>query len=187
MLVQGGAPGSYIFRTLDFDQGGDHYPDTNLATLTVEGTAVTAATLPTNLVAQDDPVHGDLSSATVDKERTLVFSEDDTQNKFMIDGKQFDPNRVDQQVKLGAVEEWTIRNVTEELHPFHIHVNEFQVISVNGEPYEASGLQDTIPLPINGEVVVRISFLDFTGEFVYHCHIQNHADNGMMGIVEVVD
>ena len=140
MLVQGGAPGSYIFRTLDFDQGGDHYPDTTLATVTVEGTAVTPATLPTSLIAQDDPVHGDLSSATVDKERTLVFSEDDDPNKFMIDGKQFDPNRVDQEVKLGTVEEWTVRNVTEELHPFHIHVDDFQVISINGEPYQASGL-----------------------------------------------
>ena len=186
VLVQGGAPGSYIFRTLDFDQGGDHYPDTTLATVTVEGTAVTPATLPTNLIAQDDPAHGDLSAAPVDKERTLVFSEDDDLNKFMIDGKQFDPNRVDQQVKLGTVEEWTVRNVTEELHPFHIHVDDFQVISINGEPYQASGRQDTIPLPINGEVVVRIPFKDFTGKFVYHCHILNHEDNGMMGIVEVV-
>ena len=104
----------------------------------------------------------------------------------MIDGKQFDPNRVDQQVKLGTVEEWTIRNVTEELHPFHIHVDDFQVMSINGEPYEANGRQDTIPLPIKGEVVVRIPFNDFTGKFVYHCHILNHEDNGMMGIVEVV-
>jgi suppressor of ftsI len=186
VLVQGGAPGSYIFRTLDFDQGGDHYPDTNLATLTVEGTAVTPATLPTSLIAQDDSAHGDLSTATVDKERELVFSEDNTSNKFMIDDKQFDPNRVDQTVPLGTVEEWTVRNVTEELHPFHIHVDDFQVISINGEPYEASGRQDTIPLPINGEVVIRIPFNDFTGKFVYHCHILNHEDNGMMGIVEVV-
>jgi FtsP/CotA-like multicopper oxidase with cupredoxin domain len=73
------------------------------------------------------------------------------------------------------------------LHPFHIHVDDFQVISINGEPYEASSRQDTIPLPINGEVVIRIPFNDFTGKFVYHCHILNHEDNGMMGIVEVVD
>jgi suppressor of ftsI len=186
VLVQGGSPGTYIFRTLDFDQGGDHYPDTTLATLTVEGTAVTPATLPTSLLAENDPVHGELASATVDKERTLVFSEDDDTNSFMIDGKQFDPNRVDQQVKLGTLEEWTIRNDTEELHPFHIHINDFQVMSINGEPYEANGLQDTIPLPINGEVVVRIPFRDYTGKFVYHCHILNHEDNGMMGLIEVV-
>lgn len=186
VLVTGGATGTYILRTLDFDQGGDHYPDTTLATLTVEGTAVTPAAMPTGLYKQDDPVHGDLSAATVDKKRTLVFTEDDESNKFMIDGKQFDPNRVDQQVKLGTVEEWTIRNDTEELHPFHIHINDFQVMSINGAPYEADSLQDTIPLPIKGEVVIRIPFRDYTGKFVYHCHILNHEDNGMMGIVEVV-
>jgi FtsP/CotA-like multicopper oxidase with cupredoxin domain len=186
VLVQGQSPGTYIFRTLDFDQGGDHYPDTTLATLTVGGTAVTPATLPTSLVPQDDPALGDLSAATVDNERELVFTEDDDNNIFMINGKQFDPNRVDQTVKLGTVEEWTIRNDTEELHPFHIHVNDFQVISINGEPYEANGLQDTIPLPLKGEVVIRIPFRDFTGKFVYHCHILNHEDNGMMGLVEVV-
>ncbi len=186
VLIQGQSPGTYIFRTLDFDQGGDHYPDTTLATLTVTEDAVTPAELPTSLIAQDDPAHGDLSGATVDNERTLVFTEDDDTNSFMIDGKQFDPNRVDQEVKLGAVEEWTIRNETEELHPFHIHVDDFQVMSINGEPYEASGRQDTIPLPLQGEVVIRIPFHDFTGKFVYHCHILNHEDNGMMGIVEVV-
>jgi suppressor of ftsI len=186
VLVQGRDPGTYIFRTLDYDQGGDHYPDTTLATLTVTGDAVTPAALPTSLYAQDDPVHGDLSSATVDKERTLVFSEDDDTNSFMIDGKQFDPNRVDQTVKLGTLEEWTIRNDTEEQHPFHIHINDFQVMSINGEPYEANGLQDTIRLPIKGEVVIRIPFRDYTGKFVYHCHILNHEDNGMMGLIEVV-
>ena len=65
-----------------------------------------------------------------------------------------------------------------ELHPFHIHVNDYQVISINGRPYEATGLQDTIPLPIGGQVVIRIRFIDFTGEFVYHCHILNHEDAG---------
>jgi FtsP/CotA-like multicopper oxidase with cupredoxin domain len=186
VLVQGGSPGSYIFRTLDFDQGGDHYPDTTLATLTVGGTPVTPAAMPTSLYQQNDPVHGDLSSGKVDNKRTLVFSEDDQNNVFMIDGKQYDPNRVDQTVKLGTMEEWTIRNDTEELHPFHIHINDFQVMSINGAPYQAHSLQDTIPLPIHGEVVIRIPFRDYTGKFVYHCHILNHEDNGMMGIVEVV-
>ena len=48
-------------------------------------------------------------------------------------------------------------------------------------------MQDTISLPPGGEVVVRIPFVDFTGKFVFHCHIENHADNGMMAVVEVID
>lgn len=71
-------------------------------------------------------------------------------------------------------------------HPFHIHFNDFQVMSVNGQPYEAPGLQDTVVLPGRGQVVIPIPFEDFAGKFVYHCHIMFHGDGGMMGVVEVV-
>jgi FtsP/CotA-like multicopper oxidase with cupredoxin domain len=182
VLVQGGEAGMYQLRTLAFDQGGDWYPEVPLAMLEVTGSAGTPATLPTALIEPND-----LDAATVAQQRTIVFTEDEDTQQFMIDGKQFDPNRVDQQVQLGTVEEWTVRNDTGELHPFHIHINDFQVMSINGQPYEARSLQDTIPLPIHGEVVVRIPFEDFTGKFVFHCHIENHADNGMMSVVEVID
>ena len=59
-------------------------------------------------------------------------------------------------------------------------------MSVNGEPYDAVSLQDTVILPVHGNVVVRMHFKDFTGRYVYHCHILNHEDNGMMAVVEVV-
>jgi suppressor of ftsI len=75
--------------------------------------------------------------------------------------------------------------VDDDEHPFHIHINDFQVMSVNGQPYGARGLQDTVVLPGHGEVVIRIPFEDFSGKFVYHCHIMFHRDGGMMGVVEV--
>ena len=59
-------------------------------------------------------------------------------------------------------------------------------MSVNGEPYEKHGLQDTVVIPSHGEAVIRIPFKDFVGKFVYHCHIMFHGYGGMMGIVEVV-
>jgi len=132
----------------------------------------------------------------VDKKRELVFSasvSNTTMNRFgeqgtnLIDGKVFDHNRVDQIVKLGDLEEWKIKNIDDDDHTFHIHINDFQVMSVNGQPYGAHGLQDTVILPANGEVVVRMQFEDFVGRFVYHCHILPHEDTGMMGTVEVVD
>lgn len=138
----------------------------------------------------------DLGDQGVNKIRELVFSASEsntTTNRFgeqgtnMIDGKVFDHNRVDQIVKLGDLEEWKIKNIDDDDHTFHIHVNDFQVISVNDQPYEAHGLQDTVILPANGEVVVRMQFEDFVGRFVYHCHILPHEDTGMMGTVEVVD
>ena len=75
--------------------------------------------------------------------------------------------------------------MTREQHPFHIHVNDFQVISVNGRPYEATGLQGHRAAPGGGQIVIRMRFIDFTGKFVFHCHILAHEDGGMMGTVVV--
>lgn len=182
VLVQGGEPGTHELKTLAYDQQGDQYPEALLATVTVNESSNTPAVLPEQLVAPND-----LSEATVDNTRTLTFAKNDATGEFTIDGNVFDVNRVDQTVKLGALEEWTIKNVNSQQHPFHIHVNDFQVMSINGEPYDAVSHQDTVNLPANGEVVVRIPFDDFTGKFVYHCHILNHEDNGMMAVVEVVE
>jgi hypothetical protein len=78
-----------------------------------------------------------------------------------------------------------IRNATGEQHPFHIHVNAFQVVSINGRPYRARGLQDTVVLPPHGVVRIRMRFRDFVGGTVYHCHIAAHEDAGMMGILDI--
>jgi FtsP/CotA-like multicopper oxidase with cupredoxin domain len=121
----------------------------------------------------------------VDRVRHLTFSEDEAGNRFFIDGRQFDATRVNQVVRLGDTEEWVIRNTTREMHPFHIHVDDFQVVAVNARPYHARSLQDTVSLPSRGTVRIRLRFRDFLGTFVYHCHILAHEDAGMMGIVEV--
>ncbi|MGH2618649.1 MAG: multicopper oxidase domain-containing protein [Thermomicrobiales bacterium] len=87
---------------------------------------------------------------------------------------------------LGALEAWRLRNTSVDWCPFHIHVNDFQVIAVNGEPVDARSWEDTTLIPAFGEIVIRTSFLEFPGKFVYHCHILDHEDRGMMGVVEVV-
>ncbi|MDD0837961.1 multicopper oxidase domain-containing protein [Curvibacter sp. HBC61] len=95
-----------------------------------------------------------------------------------------------QTVALDSVEEWTVYNMNAVQHPFHIHINPFQVVKVNGlpvEPYWA----DTIGLPRGGtaqvptSVTFRTRFTDFTGLYVMHCHILAHEDMGMMQLVEV--
>jgi FtsP/CotA-like multicopper oxidase with cupredoxin domain len=183
VLVQGGVPGTHDLKTLAYDQQGDTYPEATLATITVNESSLTPVTLPDQMAEPSD-----LSTATVANSRTITFAKDQAAGTFTIDGKTFDMNRVDQEVKLGTVEEWTIVNDNNQQHPFHIHVDSFQVMSVNGEPYEAVGRQDVVNLPANGgEVVVRIPFDEFTGKFVYHCHILNHEDLGMMAVVEVVE
>ncbi|GAC1479806.1 MAG: hypothetical protein NVS1B16_10710 [Pseudarthrobacter sp.] len=90
--------------------------------------------------------------------------------------------------KLGTVEEWTPLNTAGEDHPFHIHINAFQVMSINGTPQASVGRQDTIPLPhavngTSGRVVIRIPFADYPGRIMFHCHIAAHEDNGMMSFI----
>jgi suppressor of ftsI len=78
-----------------------------------------------------------------------------------------------------------IKNTAREEHPFHIHVNDFEVMAVNGKPYHARGKQDVVPLPSRGEVRIRMHFNRFVGTTVFHCHILAHEDNGMMGIIDI--
>ncbi len=96
-----------------------------------------------------------------------------------------------QTVAFDSVEEWTIFNMNNVRHPFHIHVNPFQVVRINGlpvEPYWA----DTVALPPGGtateptSVTFRTRFRDFRGAYVMHCHMLIHEDMGMMQMVEVV-
>ncbi|RCV57959.1 multicopper oxidase family protein [Marinitenerispora sediminis] len=183
VLVQGGPPGRTGLRTLAYTTGpaGDRYPQAVLATVVSEGAALPPARLPTLLAPFDD-----LRAAPVDRRRTVTFSQDKRKNRFFVNGREFDPERVDIRVRLGTTEEWTVRNDSDEEHAFHIHINPFQVISVNGRPYDARGRQDTVQLPVRGEVVIRTRFRDFVGVFPVHCHILNHEDRGMMANVEVV-
>ena len=91
--------------------------------------------------------------------------------------------------RLGAVEEWTIRNTHEhDDHMFHIHTNPFQLIEVSGQPQSDRLWRDTVVVPRpakGGSVVIRSRFLDYTGVLMMHCHMMNHEEMGMMQTVEV--
>jgi FtsP/CotA-like multicopper oxidase with cupredoxin domain len=96
-----------------------------------------------------------------------------------------------QTVALGSVEEWTVFNMNNIRHPFHVHINPFQVVRINGQPIEPFWA-DTIALPPMGSpanptsVTFRTRFRDFRGAFVMHCHMLAHEDMGMMQTIEVV-
>src|SRR5215203_3492543 len=184
VLIQGGPEGVYALHSLPWgaDLEFQAQPDFPIATLVSTAPDVTAEPLPTTLIPFED-----LRRATIDRRRELTFSEKLSPFRVLIDGREFDEDRVDQTVKLGATEEWRLLNTSEDWHPFHIHVNDFQVIEVNGEPVEAHSWEDTTPIPAFGEIVIRTRFLDYTGRFVYHCHILDNEELGMMGVVEVVE
>ncbi|MEF3120401.1 multicopper oxidase family protein [Kocuria flava] len=103
---------------------------------------------------------------------------------FTIDGQEFDAERTDQRVRVGTVEEWTLTNSSPMDHPVHLHVWPMQVVAEEGRDVSAPQWQDVVNIPAFGEVTVRVAFDDFGGRTVYHCHILDHEDLGMMGTVE---
>jgi len=102
-----------------------------------------------------------------------------------IDGRTFDPTRDDQTVTFGSTEEWTVTNTSPLAHPFHLHVWPFTVTSISDGRATTGTPQDVVLIPPRGWVRLRIPFTTFTGRSVYHCHILDHEDAGMMATVLV--
>jgi len=159
-----------------------------LATLTVSG--ADGAALPKPSLSQPR----DLRSQPLDGARTLTLAMGGgmggggmggSMMGFTIDGRSFDPARVDLSVAAGAIEEWTLVNTSMMDHPFHLHVWPMQVMEIGGRAVEAPTWQDVVNVPANSQSRVRIAFENFTGTAVYHCHILDHEDNGMMGVISV--
>ena len=106
---------------------------------------------------------------------------------FLINGKSYENQRIDTQVKLNTVEDWEIVNTGTMDHPFHLHVNHFQVISRDGKPEPYRSWRDTVLVRKGETVRIRIPFRDYAGKTVYHCHILDHEDLGMMANLEIVN
>lgn len=150
--------------------------------------------------------HGGTKKITIDTDRAPYF---------MIDNEQFSEHKYYQTMVLGDNEEWKILNTTKVPHPFHIHVNPFQVVE-SYDPNTTTGnyvreqrgvWQDNVIIPsalkdANGNLVIdpktglatvpgyiriRSRFVDFPGTYVLHCHILAHEDRGMMQLVRVID
>jgi FtsP/CotA-like multicopper oxidase with cupredoxin domain len=150
---QGAASGStFELRTLPYFSGFNQWPvgsptqSVTLATASVSGAAATPFTIPPQLTPPANLFH-DLRNEPVAQERTLIFNQgfDPQQGKFIftVNGKQF-PDVPFIQARLNTVEEWTLINPTVDIHPFHIHQNGFQIISVNDIPLDPNGPPITV-------------------------------------------
>ena len=112
-------------------------------------------------------------------------------NSHTINDKAMEINRIDEVVKRGDTEIWEIGNTSPLPHPFHIHDVQFQILDRNGKQPHAGerGLKDTV-LVYPGEMVrVIAKFTDYADPnhpYMYHCHILEHEDAGMMGQFTVV-
>jgi FtsP/CotA-like multicopper oxidase with cupredoxin domain len=185
-LITGGAPGTYTFRTLAVNTGpdGDPTPEDTLGTLEVSGSQDTPVIIPETLSNVPD-----LRKLAVTGSRRIVFSENNDQGQFFINGKMYSPSRDDVVVPLGSVERWDLVNNSQEVHTFHIHQTDFQVIGRNGSAVEFLGYQDSVDIGPGESIQIIIPFNrpSQVGRFVFHCHILEHEDGGMMQNIVVVD
>jgi len=116
-------------------------------------------------------------------------------NQFEVDNKVYNPeppNETVQNVDINTEEVWELTNTTGAAHPFHIHVNPFKVIEINGEavPKKDQIWWDTFYIPPqsngkDGSIKIRHRFDNYAGKFVFHCHVLIHEDLGMMQNVNV--
>jgi len=112
---------------------------------------------------------------------TVTFTED--KNGFYINGRKFAPDSSPMtSIRVGTYQHWRIVNETAELHPFHIHQVHFLAYAENGVPLSHPAWLDTVNVPFRGTVDVILDFTDpvIKGMSVFHCHLLNHEDKGMM-------
>jgi suppressor of ftsI len=105
---------------------------------------------------------------------------------------KMDIARIDQVVELGATEIWEVENTSGTPHTFHVHDLRFRIIEYAGErpPPQLSGLKDTVYVPPGETVRFAVTFEDYADPsqpYMFHCHILEHEDRGMMGQFLVVE
>jgi len=103
----------------------------------------------------------------------------------LINGKMMDMNRVDVTAPLSATEIWTVENLVGMDHPFHLHGFQFQILDRNGVPEKDRRWKDTVNVPKHETVRFVVKYNDFPGLWMFHCHILDHEDHGMMGVLQV--
>ena len=103
----------------------------------------------------------------------------------MINNKMMDMMRVDVTSRLDATEIWEIQNVVSMDHPFHLHGFQFQILDRDGVPEPFVSWKDVVNVRKHQTVRFIVRFDDFPGQWMYHCHILDHEDHGMMGILDV--
>ena len=188
VLVRGNKEsGQYRLLNLPYDRGsmgmmGGNHGDEAIALATLNyKSAVSSLALPAKLAS---------ISALPEPQTVRRFELNHGMNPavgmaFLINGRPYSHDRIDTQVKLNTIEDWELVNTGVMDHPFHIHNNAFQVIGRNGITESLLAWRDTVLVKRGETVRIRITFRDFAGKTVYHCHVLDHEDLGMMGNLEI--
>ncbi|MFD9390349.1 multicopper oxidase family protein [Streptomyces sp. NPDC060000] len=197
LLVRGGRPGTYKLT------GGG--PSQHLLTLVVTGAARSMslpAALPGRPTRLPEPTRTRMltfrsyenvfSGAFPNAYRILGDGEtppaDPRAGRADLAWGRLSADFVNQRVRLGEVEEWTVVNDSHNHshHPFHLHTNHFLLTAVDNRKLATPVWHDTVAVPPHGSVTFRLRAKDFTGRSMLHCHQLQHGDEGMMQIVDYV-
>lgn len=183
--------GNYRFRALPYNRMGMGDSSTiTLMTMTYNGTLSPAQNIPSSI----NPNAVRLDPATLDimAERTLTLSMG--QGNGYINGQDFDVNPYTIMSDVDTYEIWTIQNNSGMDHPFHQHVNSAQIISISGGNAGYASLhtsipawKDTVLVPKWGSVTMLMPVMDYPGMTMFHCHILEHEDIGMMGMWHIME
>ena len=204
-----GVTGLLVTRTVDTGAGGENDPNRALATIR---SSENTRELHSKLATSPQPFPASqlawLGNVAPVRTRRLYFSEkllepnnpnSATTFYITVDGQvptPFDPHAGLPNIiaKQGTVEDWIIENRSNELHAFHIHQIHFMLLDYLGKPVNEPFLRDTVNVPyFDGKALeypsvrLRMDFRDpnVVGTFPYHCHILEHEDGGMMGLIRV--
>jgi FtsP/CotA-like multicopper oxidase with cupredoxin domain len=204
-----GVAAALITRSVDTGPDGENDPNRPLLNIVGRADApAPTSVLPSTAVAAPAPLRPWLGTVAPTRVRKLYFSEDppdpanpnapghfyltvEGQTPVAFDPAQSQPNII---VHQGDVEDWIIENRSSEVHAFHIHQLHFQLVEWLGTRLNEPLLRDTVNVPFYEKTMkaypsvrLRMDFRDpdILGTFVYHCHLLDHEDRGMMGTIRV--
>ena len=193
VLIKAGAPGTYLLRDGDLPATrsvqATEKPERFLAKVVVAGQQK-EMDLPESAALAGFAPFKEITEEEIQVRKTnVVFRPDEEHQppRYFINDQQFDPDAVPRRVLLGTAEEWSLSS-TDGNHPFHLHVNPFEVIMRDpgtGKIVERVW-RDTVLVAAKKPVTIRVRYLDFTGKTVLHCHNLAHEDLGMMQNIEMV-
>jgi len=202
ILVQAPNDGAEYWVVMDhYDQSYRFKSTRDLVRLDIAGEP-NVMQMPTALPASF--AKGDIKASEVTGHRDVYFSmvNSDSVGKspdttyitrvFQVDSMPFNHDVVNMTLKAGDVEEWYITNNSRGFHPFHIHVNEFQVVGVRKLGSSDSTIidepvwNDVVMLDTMATTRIRMRLSDVSGKTVMHCHFLGHEDMGMMNVIDIV-
>jgi FtsP/CotA-like multicopper oxidase with cupredoxin domain len=179
-----GKPRRLISRCVDTGPDGDPNPAMVLADIVPRSTANSLAKAAKSSVKSEVKTPDLTAEEKTPPRFTVTFTED--KKGFYINGKKFTPDAAPMlRAKVGSFQHWRIVNATGELHPVHIHQVHFLAYAENDKPIASPLWLDTVNVPYGGSVDVIMDFTDpvIRGMSVFHCHLLNHEDKGMMAKV----